>query len=77
VFRGAEYASKNKPYIVISNEWFNYYPVIDDDRSYLSVYDSATQIVFPYNAETAAICDFDNWHCVGGFAELNMVRIKE
>ena len=76
VFRGAEYASKNKPYIVISNQWFNYYPIIDDDRSYLSVYDSATQIVFPYNEETAPICDFDNWHCVGGFGELNMKRSK-
>ena len=27
-------------------------------------------------AETAAICDFDNWHCVGGFGELNMKRSK-
>ena len=76
VFRGAEYGSKGKPYIVISNEWFNYYPIIDSDRSYLSVYDAATQIVFPYNAETAPICDFDNWHCVGGFGELNMKRSK-
>ena len=76
VFRGGEYGSEGFPYIVISNEWFNYYPIIDDHRSYLSVYDSATQIVFPYNADTAPICDFDNWHCVGGFGELNMVRSK-
>ena len=76
IFRSGEYGSEGLPYIVISNEWFNYYPIIDDHRSYLSVYDSATQIVFPYNAETAAICDFDNWHCVGGFGELNMKRSK-
>ena len=76
IFRGEEYGSEGLPYIVISNEWFNYYNVIDHHRSYLSVYDSATQIVFPYNTETAAICDFDNWHCVGGFGELNMVRSK-
>lgn len=77
VFRGGEYGSEGFPYTVISNDRFNYYSIIDEHRSYLSVYDPHTQIAFPYNAETAAICDFDNWHCVGGFGELNMVRSKD
>lgn len=76
VFRGREYGTEGKPYIVISNEWFNYYKVNRTDRSYLSEYPMDTQVAFPYNAETAAICDFDNWHCVGGFGELNMKRSK-
>ena len=70
------YGTEGKPYIVISNEWFNYYKVNRTDRSYLSEYPMDTQVAFPYNAETAAICDFDNWHCVGGFGELNMKRSK-
>lgn len=72
VFRGAEYGSKGKPYIAVSNQWFNYFKVNRDDRSYLSEYDRDTQAAFPYNAETAPYCDFDNWHCVGGFGELNL-----
>lgn len=76
VFRGKEYGTGGTPYIVISNEWFNYYTVNRTDRSYLSEYPMDTQVAFPYNAETAPICDFDNWHCVGGFAELNIKRSK-
>ena len=76
VFRSREFGTSNTPYIVVSNDWFNYYVVNRPDRSYLSEYPLDTQVAFPYNAETAAICDFDNWHCVGGFGELNMKRSK-
>ncbi len=76
VFRSREFGTSNTPYIVVSNEWFNYYTVNRPDRSYLSEYPMDTQVAFPYNADTAPICDFDNWHCVGGFAELNIVRSK-
>ena len=77
VFRGREHGARGTPYIVVSNSWFNYYTVNIANRSYLSKYPTDTQVAFPYNAETAPICDFDNWHCVGGFGELNMVRSKD
>lgn len=74
VFRGRENDAVNTPYIVVSNQWFNYYTVNRPNHSYLSEYPMDTQVAFPYNAETAPLCDFDNWHCVGGFGELNMKR---
>lgn len=74
VFRSREFGTTGAPYIVVSNAWFNYYTVNRADRSYLSEYPLETQVAFPYNAETAPICDFENWHCVGGFAELNLQR---
>lgn len=71
-FRGAEYNSGSKVFVAVSNTPFNYFKVNRDDRSYLSEYPMDTQVAFPYNAETAPYCDFDNWHCVGGFGELNL-----
>lgn len=75
VFHSADHALSTKPYIVISNKYFNPHN-INKRNSTLSNHDTTTQIAFRYNAETAAYCDFDNWHRVGGFSELNIKRSK-
>lgn len=75
VFHSADHTLSTKPYIVISNKYFNPHN-INKRNSTLSNHDTTTQIAFRYNAETAAYCDFDNWHRVGGFSELNIKRSK-
>ena len=76
LFRCMEYELENDLYVVISNASFTYYMVTEPKKSYLSKYDQSKQVAFPYNADTAPYCDFDNWICVGGKRELELLREK-
>lgn len=77
VFRERARTTCLTPYVVISNERFQYYAVNAEHRSWLDKHDITKVIAFPYNNHSAAYCDFDNWICLGGFMELNRKNKQE